>query len=106
VARIGWFLAGAATAAAALVAAPHSYNRLRSLVDTSGEAMAPAADETDTGPGDFAPASAFASYDAPAEAARVDEDTAELRLRIDETRQRIRRRAEDGVPADDDAGDD
>jgi len=98
VARIGWFLAGAATAAAALVAAPESYNRLRGLVETSGDTMPPPTDETHTSPGDVAPAAAFAGYDAPADAGRSDEeDTAELRLRIDETRQRIRRRAEDSA---------
>jgi hypothetical protein len=90
VARIRWFLAGAATAAAALVAAPESYNRLRGLLETSGDTTHPPADE----------AAAFAGYDAPADAARSDEDTAELRLRIDETRQRIRRRAEDGTAAE------
>ena len=94
-ARIGWFLAGAATAAAALVAAPQGYSKLRGLVEASGESM----DET-TDPGDFAPAAAFAGYDAPAEAGHSDEDTAELRLRIDETRERIRRRAEDGAATD------
>jgi hypothetical protein len=101
VARIGWFLAGAATAAAALVAAPDSYNRLRALVDTSGGAMGAPSDEAHTSPDDFAPATAFAGYDAPVEAGRSDEDTAELRLRIDETRQRIRRRAEDGAAGED-----
>src|SRR5436190_13005209 len=100
VARIGWFLAGAATAAAALVAAPESYNRLRGLLETTGEAMHPPADETHTNPSDFAPAAAFAGYDSPADAAHSDEDTAELRLRIDETRQRIRRRAEDSAVTD------
>jgi hypothetical protein len=97
VARIGWFLAGAATAAAALVAAPQGYSKLRGLVEPSGETMHSSSDET---PGDFAPAAAFAGYDAPAEAGHSDEDTAELRLRIDETRERIRRRAEDGGATD------
>jgi gas vesicle protein len=101
VARIGWFLAGAATAAAALVAAPESYNRLRGLVESTGDAMHPPADETHTNPSDFAPAAAFAGYDSPVDAAHSDEDTAELRLRIDETRQRIRRRAEDSAATDD-----
>jgi len=100
VARIGWFLAGAATAAAALVAAPESYNRLRGLLESPADATHPPAGETDAGSGDFAPAAAFAGYDAPADAVRSDEDTAELRLRIDETRQRIRRRAEDGTAVD------
>jgi hypothetical protein len=97
VARIGWFLAGAATAAAALVAAPQGYSRLRGLVDASGETMHSPSGEAQS---DFAPAAAFAGYDAPAEAGYSDEDTAELRLRIDETRERIRRRAEDGAATD------
>ena len=96
-ARIGWFLAGAATAAAALVAAPQGYSKLRGLVEASGETMHSSSDGT---PGDFAPAEAFAGYDAPDEAGHSDEDTAELRLRIDETRERIRRRAEDGAAND------
>jgi hypothetical protein len=33
----------------------------------------------------------------------ADEDTTELRLRIDETRDRIRRRAKDGLEADTEA---
>ncbi len=94
-ARIAWFLAGAASAAAALVAAPHSYYKLRGLVETSGQTMEPPSDESATGPNDFAPAAAFAGYDAPDPSSSVDEDTAELRIRIDETRQRIRRRAEE-----------
>lgn len=92
-------MAGAVSAAAALVAAPHSYSRLRALVGTSGETMTPPSDQTATDPTDFAPAAAFAGYD-PVESDNVDEDTAELRLRIDETRQRIRRRAEDGTQVD------
>lgn len=98
-ARIAWFLAGAASAAAALVAAPHSYNKLRGLVETSGQVMEPPSDDAATGPSDFAPAAAFAGYDAPEPSDHVDEDTAEIRMRIDETRQRIRRRAEDGAAA-------
>jgi hypothetical protein len=99
VARVGWFLAGAATAAAALVAAPQGYSKLRGLVEASGETMHSSSDET-ADPGDFAPAAAFAGYDAPADAGHSDEDTAELRLRIDETRERIRRRAENGAATD------
>ena len=96
-ARIGWFLAGAATAAAALVAAPRGYGKLRGLVEAPGETMHSSSDET---AGDFAPAAGFAGYDAPAEAGQSDDDTAELRLRIDETRERIRRRAGDGAATD------
>jgi hypothetical protein len=94
VARLGWFLAGAATAAGVLVAAPNAYNRLRTAVDSAGQEMPAPSDQEPTGRQDFAPAAAFAGYDRPAEAGEMDEDTAELRLRIDETRQRIRRRAE------------
>jgi broad specificity phosphatase PhoE len=96
VARVGWFLAGAATAAAALVAAPEGYNRLRGLVEASSGAPAGAPDT----PANEFPAAAFAGYDPPAEPGPSDEDTAELRLRIDETRERIRRRAEDGATTD------
>ena len=99
-ARLGWFLAGAATAAGVLVAAPNAYNRLRTTLDSSGQEIPPPADERHTGPDDFAPAAAVAGYDNPAEAGEMDEDTAELRLRIDETRQRIRRRAEGDTAAD------
>ena len=59
--------------------------------------MGTPSDEAPPAPGDVAPAAAFAGYDAPADAGHSDEDTAELRLRIDETRERIRRRAEDGA---------
>jgi hypothetical protein len=90
-------LAGAATAAGVLVAAPNAYNRLRPAADSPGQE--PPADQEHTGPDDFAPAASFAGYD-PGEAGELDEDTAELRLRIDETRQRIRRRAEGDTAAD------
>jgi hypothetical protein len=98
VARLGWFLAGAATAAGVLVAAPNAYNRLRPAVGSPGQE--PPADQEHTEPDDFAPATAFAGYDGSGEAGELDEDTAELRLRIDETRQRIRRRAEGDTAAD------
>ena len=48
--------------------------------------MGTPSDEAHTDPGDSLPPSAFAGYDAPADAGHSDEDTAELRLRIDETR--------------------
>jgi hypothetical protein len=90
-------LAGAATAAGVLVAAPKAYDRLRPAVDSPGQERS---DQEHTGADDFAPAAAFAGYDRPAEAGAPDDDTAELRLRIDETRQRIRRRAEGDEAAD------
>jgi hypothetical protein len=83
------------------VAAPGAYQRLRGLVAADepqllepGPAPKPAYQPPP-------PAAAFATYDPPEPKSSVaDEDTAELRLRIDETRDRIRRRAKDGVEAD------
>ncbi len=100
--RARWFIVGAAATAGALVAAPSAYQRLRGLV-AAGEPQL-----LEPGPGPEpayqpppAPAAAFATYDPPEpEPLVADEDTAELRLRIDETRDRIRRRAKDGVEAD------
>jgi hypothetical protein len=98
VGRARWFIVGAAATAGALVAAPGAYQRLRGLVAAGEPQM------LDPGPAyqpPPAPAAAFATYDPPEpEASVADEDTAELRLRIDETRDRIRRRAKDGVEAD------
>jgi hypothetical protein len=96
VARMRWFMAGAAAAAGALVATPSAYPRLRALVAPVERPMLPPGDEQAHTP---PPAAAFATYDAPPPA---DDDTAELRLRIDETRDRIRRRAQD-APAVDEA---
>ena len=100
--RARWFIVGAAATAGVLVAAPGAYQRLRGLVAAGdppllepGPAPEPAYDPPP------APAAAFATYDPPdPEALVADEDTAELRLRIDETRDRIRRRAKDGLEAD------
>jgi hypothetical protein len=89
-----WFMAGAAAAAGALVATPSAYQRLRALVAPVERPMLPPGDERAHTP---PPAAAFATYDAPPPA---DDDTAELRLRIDETRDRIRRRAQDTPAAD------
>ena len=96
------FIVGVAATAGALVAAPGAYQRLRGLVAAGepqllepGSAPEPAYQPPP------APAAAFATYDPPeSEPSVADEDTAELRLRIDETRDRIRRRAKDGVEAD------
>ena len=84
------------------MAAPGAYQRLRGLVAAGdppliepGPAPQPAYQPPPP------PAAAFATYDPPeSEPSVADEDTAELRLRIDETRDRIRRRAKDGVEAD------
>lgn len=100
--RARWFIVGVAATAGALVAAPGAYQRLRGLVAAGdppliepGPAPQPAYQPPPP------PAAAFATYDPPeSEPSVADEDTAELRLRIDETRDRIRRRAKDGVEAD------
>lgn len=94
-------MVGAAAAAGALVATPSAYHRLRALVATVERPMLPPGDaQPHTPPAEAAappsPAAAFATYDAPP----ADDDTAELRLRIDETRDRIRRRAQDTPAAD------
>lgn len=97
--RARWFIVGAAATAGVLVAAPSAYQRLRGLVSADDPAL------LDPGPApEPAPAAAFATYDPPEPEPMVaDEDTAELRLRIDETRDRIRRRAKDGLEADTEA---
>ena len=85
-----------------------AYQRLRAAlapasqpVLTAGE-PGPATDPQAERP--VPPAAAFATYDPPpaASAPRPDDDTAELRLRIDETRDRIRRRVQD-APEDEPA---
>ena len=88
-------MAGAGAAAGALVAAPGAYRRLRTLVQAVERPALPAAPEAPAHAPVFdAPrAAAFTASGPPPEA---DEETAELRLRIDETRDRIRRRAEGG----------
>jgi hypothetical protein len=105
VGRARWFIVGAAATAGALVAAPGAYQRLRGLV-AAGDAKrlgpGPAPEPANQPPP--APAAAFATYDPPEQAPSVaEEDTAELRLRIDETRDRIRRRAQEGVEVDTEA---
>jgi len=107
VGRLRWFIVGAAATAGALVAAPTAYQRLRGLVAPSQPMLAPGADDlqppappTTVEPMTTRPAAAFAGYEAPAVDPSADE-TAELRLRIDETRGRIRKRAQDGLGTDD-----
>ena len=103
--RARWFIVGAAATVGALVAAPSAYQRLRGLVAADEPQLlepGPAPEPAYQPPP--APAAAFATYDPPEpESSVADEDTAELRLRIDETRDRIRRRAKDGVEADTEA---
>jgi hypothetical protein len=88
-------MAGAGAAAGALVAAPGAYQRLRTLVQPiERPALPPPAEQAPpAAAAATAPAAAFATYEPPAV---DDEETAELRLRIDETRDRIRRRAGGG----------
>src|SRR5262245_47329068 len=105
-ARLRWFIAGAAAATGALVAAPSAYNKLRGLVDhdalpapadpleltetvAAAEPSNGAATPTATAPP--APAAAFATY---------DRDAEELREKIENTRGRIREKA--AAPADED----
>jgi hypothetical protein len=90
-------MAGAGAAAGALVAAPGAYQRLRTLVQPIDRPALPMpAEQPPPGAAPVTsppPATAFATYEPPAV---DDEETAELRLRIDETRDRIRRRAGGG----------
>jgi hypothetical protein len=90
VGRMRWFIVGAAAAAGAFVAAGQVRRLLGAGDDAGFEEWdePPAANSTP----DPAPATAFASYDTVPPA---DDDTQELRLRIDETRDRIRRRTQD-----------
>jgi hypothetical protein len=90
VGRMRWFIAGAAATAGALVAA----GQVRRLLGSWEEPELEAWDEraAESSPAEPSPATAFASYDTVPPA---DDDTQELRLRIDETRDRIRRRTQD-----------
>ncbi len=98
-------MAGAATAAGALAASPGAYRRLRRMVTPGGDQLlepspqAPALEETadQLWPAEV-PAQAVADEEpagyepAPFELPGED-DTQELRLRIDQTRARVRERA-------------
>jgi len=99
VSRIRWFLAGAAVTAGALAAAPGAYERLRSVVAPVTGPLLPGFDDDDfedagagafealaDDPGPFVPGSPAVDPG--------DDDTAELRSRIDETRARIHERAQ------------
>jgi hypothetical protein len=106
-ARFRWFIAGAAAATGALVTAPGAYQRLREALtpgaprqlppgdwperDNARAPAAPVAEpaQADTAGGDEAAADAAAT----AAAMDEDEETLELRMRIEETRARIQRRA-------------
>ncbi|HET6847370.1 MAG TPA: hypothetical protein VFH74_00825 [Gaiellales bacterium] len=85
-----WFIVGAAAAAGAFVAAGRARRMLAPAdeldLEDWDEPRAPAE------PPPTRPATAFASYDTVPPA---DDDTQELRLRIDETRDRIRRRTQE-----------
>jgi hypothetical protein len=95
-ARVRWFIVGAAAAAGALVAAPKAYERLRSL---TGADEAPELVDAPPAPPVEAPrprpAAAIATFDV--------ERTSELRQKIDETRARIHEKT--AVRADDDQDD-
>jgi hypothetical protein len=110
-ARLRWIVVGAAAATGVLVVAPSAYQRLRTAIGPSQQPELPAADEaaqaaTAAEPASTPPpAAAFATYDPPPAATAPpvsDDDTAELRLRIDETRDRIRRRVQES-PTDEPA---
>ena len=99
--RIRWFLAGAAVTAGALAAAPGAYQRLRSVVGPVTSPLLPSGFEDD----DFAETDDGSVFDPIADdpgpfvsgapgADPVTDDTAELRMRIDETRARIHERAQ------------
>jgi hypothetical protein len=104
-ARVRWFIAGAAAAAGALVAAPKAYERLRGA---TGHDDAPTITEAPpvapVEPAKPRPAAAIAQFDV--------ERSTELRQRIDETRARIHQKtapravAEDDEPAEDDVTED
>jgi hypothetical protein len=80
--RVRWFIAGAAAAAGALVAAPKAYERLRSLAGADdAPQLTDAAPPPPAAPPRPRPAAAIATFDV--------ERTSELRQKIDETRARI-----------------
>jgi hypothetical protein len=97
-ARFGWFIAGAAAAAGALVSAPRAYERLREAIGAGVPAQLP--------PGDWPEGGAVPADEpdpAPSVAATPGadgEDTQEIRLRIQETRERIQRRAHEAAAAE------
>ena len=81
-ARVRWFIAGAATAAGALVAAPKAYERLRPLTGADdAPQLVDAPPPPPAEPPKARPAAAIATFDV--------ERTSELRQKIDETRARI-----------------
>ena len=98
-ARMRWFIAGAVAAAGALAAA----GQVRRMLGTGDmDELEPWDEPQAYEPSPYEPpattprpAAAFASYDAPSE-----DDTQELRLRIDETRERIRQRTQDAAESD------
>jgi hypothetical protein len=104
--RVRWFIAGAAAAAGALVAAPKAYERLRGAIgrDDDVPAIAEAPPPVPVEPAKPRPAAAIAQFDV--------ERSSELRQRIDETRARIHQKtapravAEDDEPVEDDVTED
>jgi len=80
--RVRWFIAGAAAAAGALVAAPKAYERLRSLAGADdAPQLTDVAPPPPAAPPRPRPPAAIATFDV--------ERTSELRQKIDETRARI-----------------
>jgi hypothetical protein len=103
VSRIRWFLAGAAVTAGALAAAPGAYQRLRSVIGPVTSPLLPSGlDDEDEfeASGDLSAFDAAVDEPAPfvpgpaAAADPVGDDTAELRMRIDNARARIHERAQ------------
>lgn len=99
--RVRWFIAGAAAAAGALVAAPKAYERLRSLAGADdAPQLTDVAPPPPAAPPRPRPPAAIATFDV--------ERTSELRQKIDETRARIHEKtavrpdqAEDDLADDD-----
>lgn len=94
-ARVRWFIAGAAAAAGALVAVPKAYDRLRGAIghdDVPEIADAPPAATVE--PAKPRPAAAIAQFDL--------ERSTELRQRIDDTRARIHEKTAPRAVAEDD----
>jgi uncharacterized protein involved in copper resistance len=107
-ARFRWFIAGAAAATGALVSAPAAYQRLRDTLSSRAPAQLPPGAWPDSEHDSAATAAVHPEPEAAAvvpepatgtpPAGAEDEATRELRLRIEETRARIQKRAHE-VPA-------
>jgi hypothetical protein len=96
VGRVRWFIAGAGTAAAAILATSGGRSRVRRLAGRGEHPELEAGDAPTAATASAQAVTPGPAYDLPL----VDDDTKELRLRIDETRDRIRRRTQDVTAAD------